>query len=188
MGLTDSEIISMLWERNEKALAALSEKYGGYCSAIAENILENREDAEECVNDAYLKVWEKIPPEKPKILSAFIAKIARNAAIDRYRAAHAQKRGCGDIELIFDELDGVISSVHNAEDSAARREMINTINRFLRRLSAKKRLAFVLRYCCCESVQSISQRLGMSENNVAVMLSRTRNALHEQFKKEGYNL
>lgn len=186
--MTDSEIISMLWERDEKALAALSEKYGGYCSAIAENILENREDAEECVNDTYLKVWEKIPPEKPKIFSAFIAKIARNAAIDRYRANHAQKRCSGNAELIFEELDSVISGVHNAEDFAARREMINTINRFLRRLPAKKRLAFVLRYCCCESVSSIAGRLGMNENNVAVMLSRTRNALHEQFKKEGYNL
>jgi len=168
-GLDDSEIIGMLFDRDENGLAAVKNKYGGYCSAIARNILENAQDTEECVNDTYMRVWETIPPEKPRALSAFLAKITRNIAIDRYRREHMQKRG-------------------SVEASAERHEMIAAVNRFLGRLPAKSRVMFVSRYCYCESIRSIALRFGTSENSVSVCLNRTRAKLRDFMKKEGYEL
>lgn len=186
--LDDSEIIEMFFDRDENALTALSKKYGGYCASIANNILRNREDSEECVNDAYMKTWESIPPEKPKILSAFLAKITRNLAIDRYRRGHSAKRGGNDMELIFEELEECVSDGSSVEAAAERREILAAVNRFLEKLSAKNRIMFVSRYCYCESVHDIAARFGVKENNVSVSLNRTRAQLREYMKKEGYEL
>lgn len=186
--LDDSEIIGMLFDRDEDALAAIKDKYGGYCTTIARNILENAEDTEECVNDTYMRVWETVPPEKPKKLSAFLAKITRNLAIDRYRREHSQKRGGDETELIFEELADCVSDGSSVEETAERRAMIAAINRFLGRLPARSRIMFVSRYCYCESVRSIALRLGVKENSVSVSLNRTRSQLREFMKKEGYEL
>lgn len=186
--LDDSEIIGMLFDRDESALTALSRKYGSYCTSIANNILRNREDSEECVNDTYMKTWESIPPEKPKFLSAFLAKITRNLAIDRYRRDHSQKRGGDDMELIFEELEECVSDGSSVEATAERREILAAVNRFLGKLSAKNRIMFVSRYCYCESVHDIAARFGVKENNVSVSLNRTRAQLREYMKKEGYEL
>lgn len=186
--LDDSEIIGMLFDRDESALTALSKKYGSYCASIANNILRNREDSEECVNDTYMKTWESIPPEKPRILSAFLAKITRNLAIDRYRRDHSKKRGGDDMELIFEELEECVSDGSSVEATAERREILAAVNRFLGRLSAKNRIMFVSRYCYCESVHDIAARFGVKENNVSVSLNRTRAQLREYMKKEGYEL
>lgn len=186
--LDDSEIIGMLFDRDEDALAAIKDKYGGYCSTIARNILENNEDTEECVNDTYMRVWETVPPEKPKRLSAFLAKITRNLAIDRYRRDHSQKRGGDETELIFEELEDCVSGGSSVEATAERREMIAAVNRFLGRLPAKNRIMFVSRYCYCESVRSIAFRFGVKENSVSACLNRTRAQLREFMKKEGYEL
>ena len=186
--LDDSEIVGMLFDRNESGLAAVRNKYGGYCSAIARNILENAQDAEECVNDAYMRIWETIPPERPRVFSAFLAKITRNIAIDRYRRDHMQKRGGDDTELIFEELEECVSAGGSVEASAEHHAMIEAINRFLGRLSAKSRVMFVSRYCYCESVRAIAARFGTSENSVSVSLNRTRAKLRDFMKKEGYEL
>lgn len=186
--LDDSEIIGMLFERDEGALTELSRKYGSYCTSIANNILRNREDSEECVNDTYMKTWESIPPEKPRILSAFLAKITRNLAIDRYRRDHSKKRGGDDMELIFEELEECVSDGSSVEATAERREILAAVNRFLGKLSAKNRIMFVSRYCYCESVHDIAARFGVKENNVSVSLNRTRAQLREYMRKEGYEL
>ncbi len=187
-GLDDSEIIGMLFDRDENGLAAVKNKYGGYCSAIARNILENAQDTEECVNDTYMRVWETIPPEKPRALSAFLAKITRNIAIDRYRREHMQKRGGDETALIFEELEECVSDGSSVEASAERHEMIAAVNRFLGRLPAKSRVMFVSRYCYCESIRSIALRFGTSENSVSGCLNRTRAKLRDFMKKEGYEL
>lgn len=129
--MNDNEIIEQLFDRNENALGAVARKYGGYCSTIARNILVNHEDAEQCVNDAYMKLWESIPPERPKTLAAFLAKITRRLAIDRYRHEHASKRGGDGTELILEELEECVSDGVSVEDEAERREMIAAVNRFL---------------------------------------------------------
>lgn len=186
--LDDKEIVGMLFNRDESGLAAVRNKYGGYCSAIARNILENAQDAEECVNDTYMKIWESIPPERPRVFSAFLAKITRNIAIDRYRRDRTQKRGGDNTELIFEELEECVSAGGSVEASAERHAMIEAINRFLGKLPAKSRVMFVSRYCYCESVRSIAARFGTSENSVSVNLNRTRAKLRDYMKKEGYEL
>ena len=186
--LTDREIISMLNERNERALAAVSEKYGGTCSGIARNILKNAQDAEECVNDTFLKVWESIPPEQPESLCAYVAKVTRNSAIDRYRSERSEKRGGGEIPLILDELAECISDKSSVELAAERHELLAAINEFLKTLPSERRIAFVSRYCLCESVKSISQRLGITQNNVSVNLARTRKSLVAHLRSRGYDI
>lgn len=186
--MNDNEIISMLFDRNEAAIGAIAGKYGGSCASIARNILANREDAEQCVNDAYMKVWESIPPERPKIFYAFLAKITRRLAIDRYRLDHASKRGGGETRLILDELEECVSDGKSVEDETERREMTAAVNRFLGGLPARSRVIFTARYCCCESVKSIAARFGIKENSVSVSLTRTREQLREFMKKEGYEL
>ena len=188
IGLDDTEIIAMFFDRDESAIAAVEKKYGGYCAAIARNILDNAEDCEECLNDAYMKTWESIPPQKPKVLPAFLAKITRNLAIDRYRKNRSLKRGGSEVELIFEELEECVSDGGSVEAAAERREMLSAVNRFLGKLPSKSRIMFVSRYCYCESVQSIAARFGVKENSVSVSLNRTRSQLRAYMKKEGYEL
>ena len=186
--MDDNAIVEMFFERDERAVSAIRLKYGGYCRAIALNILGNEQETEECLNDTYLKAWENIPPEKPRILSAFLAKLTRNLAIDRYRKNRAQKRGGSETELIFEELEGCVSGGGSVEAAAERREVLAAVNRFLEKLPARQRVMFVSRYCCCENVRSIAARFGIKENNVSVTLNRTRTKLREYLKKEGYEL
>lgn len=186
--MTDNEIIALFNERNERALSAVSEKYGSGCSRIAVNILKNAQDAEECVNDVYLRVWESIPPEKPNSLGAFVSKITRNFAIDRYRKEHSEKRGGNDVPLILDELADCIADSGSVELTAERHELLTAINEFLGGLPAEKRIAFVSRYCVCESVKSIAQRLGTTQNNVSVNLGRTRKGLIAFLKERGFDI
>ena len=186
--LTDSEIVALFLERNESAISAASEQYGRYCTKIARNILHNEQDAEECVNDTLMRAWEKIPPEKPRILSAFLAKLTRNIAIDKYRYERAERRGGGETALVFEELSECVSGGGSVEAAAERHELLAEINKFLGRQSRKNRIMFVARYCCCESIHSIASRLGLTENNVSVSLSRTRASLREYLKKRGYEL
>ena len=186
-GLTDREIIGLFNERNERAIAVMSEKYGGNCSRIAKNILKNDQDAEECVNDTYMKVWESIPPEQPESLCAYVAKVTRNSAIDRYRSERSEKRGGGEIPVILDELAECISdNKNNVELTAERHELLGAINEFLETLPSERRIAFVSRYCLCESVKSIAQRLGITQNNVSVNLGRTRKSLMGYLKGRGF--
>lgn len=186
--MDDNAIVEMFFERNERAISAIGEKYGGYCRTIAMNILGNDQETDECLNDTYLKAWESIPPEKPRVLSAFLAKITRNLAIDRYRKNRSRKRGGNETELIFEELESCVSAGGSVEAAAERREILTAVNRFLKNLPAKNRIMFVSRYCYCESVRSIAARFGVKENNVSVTLNRTRTRLREYLKKEGYEL
>lgn len=187
--MTDNEIISLFNARNERALSAMSEKYGSNCSRIARNILKDDQDAEECVNDTYLKVWESIPPEHPDSLCAYVAKVARNSAIDRYRSNRSEKRGGGEIPLILDELAECISdNSSSVEETAEYHAMLDAINEFLETLSEERRIAFVSRYTLCESVKSIALRLGVTPNNVAVNLDRTRKKLVEYLKGKGFEI
>lgn len=186
--MTDMEIVTLFEKRDKSALSAVSEKYGSNCTGIAVNILRNREDAEQCVNDVYLKVWESIPPEKPRSLCAFMGKITRNLAIDRYRKEHAEKRGGGEVPLILEELSECVSDGSSVEKAVLRNELLAAINRFLEELPAPKRIAFVSRYCLCEDVKSIAKRLGMTCNGVSVSLNRTRKSLVSYLNKEGFEI
>lgn len=186
--MTDTEIISLFRARNEQALSAVSGKYGGICTGIALNILRNRQEAEECVNDVYLKVWESIPPENPRSLSAYVGKVTRNAAIDRYRMNNSEKRGGGEVPLVLEELEECVSSGSSVEETAEHRDLISKINSFLEELPAERRIAFVMRYCLCEDIKTIAKRLGTSCNKISVNLNRTRKSLAAYLTKEGYEI
>lgn len=186
--MTDTEIIELYLRRDERAIAETQKLYGRYCEKIARNILDSEQDAQECANDAYLKAWETIPPERPKILAAYLARITRNNAISRYRREKTEKRGKGALPLILDELSGVVSGTANVEKTAEDREIVAEIDRFLETLPETKRRIFILRFVCCESIEDIAKRTGVSKNNVSVTLNRVKKQLKQHLNKEGYEL
>ena len=186
MSLSDEKIIELYFARNEQAIAESSDKYGAYCNKVAYNILADSQVSEECVNDTWLNAWNAIPPQKPSILRAFLAKITRNLAINRYNAAAAEKRGGGETALVLDELSEVVGSGDNPEDSVAAGELAGAINAFLRTLPWRERSIMIRRYFGLDSVDSIAQFYSMTPGNVSFLLHRSRGKLREYLKKEGY--
>lgn len=186
--MDDKSIVQLYWDRDEQAISATSEKYGNYCTTIARNILGNNEDADECVNDTYLHVWNSIPPHRPQILSAFLGKITRNLSLNRYKMNTADKRGGGEIPAVLDELAEIVSGKENVESEIDRKELSRTINEFLGTLSNDKRNIFVCRYWFSESVIEIAKRHHMTENNVSVQLNRVRRKLHDYLLERGFEL
>ena len=182
--MEDNQIVARFWERNESALLAVSEKYGRYCTAIARNIVGNEQSTEECVQDTLLKLWDTIPPNRPKNLQAFIGKVVRNIALDVVKAMSAQKRGGGESMLVLDDLRNV-STGNIVENLAEQREVLDAVNDFLWSIPAKKRKVLVLKYWHCCSVSDISQIVGFSEINVKSILKRERKKLIEYLKKRG---
>lgn len=182
----DSEIIRRFFERDESALSAVSKKYGSYCSAVARNILGNEQSAEECVNDTLMRLWETIPPDRPGYLPAFIAKIARNIALNTVRAANALKRGGGEIDAVLDEIGELVSSADYVEEAAERHELMAAVNDFLGTLPENKQMVFVLRYWHCESISEIAACVGMTQSNVSNVLKRERKKLLDYLNKRGF--
>ena len=129
--MNDNEILQLFWDRDQHAIAVASQKYGGYCASIAKNILKNQQDAEECVNDAYLNAWNAIPPHRPAVLSAFLGKLTRNLAFNAYRRQCAEKRGGGEIALVLEELSDFISADDSVEQAMNRKTLVKEINTFL---------------------------------------------------------
>lgn len=183
--MEDQDIIALFFERSEKAIEETDKKYGGYCYSIAYNILSNREDSEESVNDTYLAAWNTIPPRKPSFLNAFLAKITRYISIDRWRKNSTKRRGGGQIILALEELDECIAA-NNGESELARAELTRVINRFLSSISETERNVFLCRYWYMDSIQTISQVSGFSQSKVTSMLHRTRGKLRRVLTEEGY--
>lgn len=186
--MDDYEIVQLFWARDEQAIPAAASKYGKYCTAIAENILACRQDAEECVNDTYLNAWNSMPPHKPGILSAFLGKITRNLAINRYRQNHAVKRGGSEFPTVLDELAECVSGTDNVEQAVEGRELAKTIDAFLATLPSSKRDIFICRYWYFDSISSIAARFKITENNVSVILNRLRIKLRHYLSERGFEL
>ena len=182
--MEDNKIIQLFWERNESALAAVSEKYGRYCTAVARNMLGNEQSAEECVNDMLMELWESIPPNRPKHLLAFISEITRNNALNAIKGNKAQKRGGGEFSAVLDELYDVASD-YSVERIAEQHEIMAAVNRFLEKLPERKQKVFVLRYWHCCGVSDIAKIVGMSKANVYNVLKRVRKKLLEYLRKGG---
>lgn len=183
----DKEIIDLFWERSEIAITELSRKFESYCLTIALNILSNRSDAEESVNDTYLATWNTIPPSRPKKLSAFLGRITRNIAMDRYDYYKAKKRN-GEFDLLLSELDDCISSHDDVETQYEAGETAKQISTFLRGLDTGSRNTFLRRYWYSDSISDISKRFCMSESKVKSMLFRTRKKMKAYLEKEGITL
>ncbi len=186
--MEDDAIVQLFWDRDEKAITATAEKYGSYCMSIASNILGNSEDAEECVNDAYLNTWNSIPPHRPQMLSTYLGKIVRNLSFNMYKKKRADKRGGGQIGLVLEELSEVVEGHGSPEEAWDMAFLNQAINDFLGELPKEKRAMFVRRYWHADSVRDIAKRYGMTENNVAVTLNRIRGKLGKYLAERGIEL
>lgn len=186
--MDDKDIVKLYWDRNEQAITETSSKYGNYCLSIAKNILSSHEDAKECVNDTYLNTWNSIPPQKPKILSAFLGKIVRNLSFNKYKATHSLKRGGYEIDLILDELGEIVSGNESVEDIVIRNELIVVINEFISNLSEEKRYIFVRRYWYSDKISTIANHCNRTENYIHVELNRIRKKLHKYIIERGYDV
>ena len=186
--MEDTAIVQLYWDRDERAISATSEKYGGYCAAIAVNILGDRADAEECVNDTYLRAWNAMPPHKPHVLSTFLGKIVRNLSLNRWRQNTAEKRGGGMLPAVLEELAEVVSGAEDVERKVEETALISAINDFLSQLSPERRSMFICRYWRTDSVADIAARCGMTPGAVTMTLSRLRAALRKELLKRGFSI
>lgn len=181
--MEDSRIIELFFARLEQAVVELALKYGGLCRGIAYNILQSRQDAEECENDTYLRVWDTVPPVRPDSLRAYVSRIVRNLSLDRVRYYARQKR-FGAYDVALSELDSCIPDrrdVAQAADDTA----IQAIAAYLRTLDAQTRVLFVRRYFYMESVESLARRFGLKASSVSTRLTRTRARLRTWLEREG---
>jgi len=178
----DNQIIGMFWERNEGAIRETEQKYGPYCLAIARRITSSPYDAEECVNDTYLRAWNAIPPERPNSLKLFLGRITRNLAINRYEADHAAKRNGGFAEIADEFLTCVPDREPLPGEDLAFRD---ALNRFLSTLSPTARILFLRRYWYFLSIREIARGMDMTEGSVRVSLHRTRALFRTYLTKEG---
>lgn len=182
--MEDENIIKLLLERSEQALLALAEKYERLCHRIAWNILNNEQDAEECVNDTYLGVWNTVPPQQPNPLQPYVCKITRNLAAKLYHANTAQKRN-SHYDVALDELEACLKSSGDAADLLSVHELTDSLNQFLEAQSKENQVIFVRRYWYADSIEEIANNLNISKNTVSNRLLRLRERLREALEKEG---
>lgn len=184
--MKDSQIIELYWNKNPQAISASEAQYGAYCFTVANGILNDPQDSEECVNDTWLRAWNAIPPTRPNVLKVFLAKITRHLSFDRYRARHSLKRGGGETALVLEELAECIADESDVEGLVNAKELGEVIRQFVAALPEREQNLFVRRYFFSEAVRMIADRFGLSENHVNVTLSRLRKRLRNHLSKEGY--
>lgn len=186
--MEDQQIIDLYWAREERALTATAEKYGPYCQTIARNILNDPQDAEECVNDTWLQAWNSIPPQRPRTLAGYLGRLTRNLALNRYIHNTAAKRGGGQTPLVLSELGDTVSDRDDVEAALDRKALAEAINGFLSTLSPEKRRLFLRRYWYFDGVGDLARDLGLTENNVSVRLNRLRRKLRRYLTERGFDL
>ena len=183
--MEDEKIIELYFERNETAIDETANKYGNYLYKIAYNILSDNEDSEESLNDTYLGAWNSIPPEKPKIFSAFLSKITRYISLNKIRNKNAEKRGNGEIALAFEEIEECIPSKSSVISEIETKELARMISDYLKSLPKTERIIFVRRYYYFDSISDICEKFGFSKSKTSSLLYRTRKKIMSYLKKEG---
>lgn len=185
--MNDDQIIELYFQRKEEAISETAMKYGRLLKSIANNVLGNYSDSEECVNDAYHVAWNKIPPKVPNNLGVFLGKIVRNIALDKFDYNKAAKRN-SDFSVTLSELEEVLSSKENPEFALEEAELAKHINDFLRQSDYIKRVIFVRRYWYADSIDEIAVNYGFSQSKVKSMLKRTREGLKKYLERQGVRL
>lgn len=185
--MDDNRIIELFFERSEQAVTELSAKYGRVCMSVAANVLNDRCDAEECVNDALYAVWNTIPPKKPDSLIAYVCRIARNLSVNRFKRNSAQKRG-GARDLCISELDECLPSGDAAEERFETKELSRLIDEYLDGLDRTNRMLFVRRYWYMDSFEKLAKTAGLSAGAVRTRLTRMRGALREFLESRGVDV
>ena len=183
--MDDKELIRLYENRDERAIVGTAEKYGSYCRSIGTNILHSSEDCEECFDDALMKLWESIPPDKPRDLGAYLATAMRNLALSRYRKRTAQKRSGDQVALALDELSEVLPDRSDVAEQLDANELMQGVNEFLRSLPKKKRLLFVRKYFYLDSLTDAAEYSGIDSKKAAVTLFRIRKQLAQYLDKQG---
>ena len=182
--LTDREIIDLFFARSERAIETTAKKYGQLCSRIARNILKNASDAEESVSDAYLALWNTIPPQRPDPLRAYLCRIVRNLSLTRFHQNTAKKRDSS-YDVALDELEECLAAPGGVEDALSARDLTELLNRFLASLDRDSRRLFVRRYWFGDDVRVIALAMGLRPNTVSARLRRLREKLKKELAKEG---
>ncbi|MBQ7872288.1 MAG: sigma-70 family RNA polymerase sigma factor [Oscillospiraceae bacterium] len=182
--MKDEQIIDLLFQRSEDGILALECTYGRLCRTLAFGILNDREDADECVNDAWLGVWNAIPPARPAILSAYVCKIVRNLSLKRYRKNHAEKRNSAHA-VSMAELEDCLTAPDRAETRLETAELTRSIEEFLDSLTAENRVIFLQRYWFARSCAEIAAQTGLREGTVTVRLTRLRQQLRTHLTERG---
>ncbi|MBQ8600389.1 MAG: sigma-70 family RNA polymerase sigma factor [Clostridia bacterium] len=186
--MEDRQIVELYWSRQEQAIKETQIKYGNYCYSIAHHILQNREDAEESVNDTYLGAWKSMPPHRPQILSSFLGKITRNLSLKKWRDRNAAKRGGGEVPLTLEELKDCVPAFKTVEEEIEVQALAELIDTFLRECAAEERKLFLCRYWYFDSIREIARQFGYSESKVKMQLLRTRAKLRKRLEQEGVTL
>ena len=185
--MEDTEIVELYWARNERAIEESDTKYGPLCRSIALRVLESAEDGEECVSDTWLRAWNAMPPRRPARLGAFLGKITRNLALDRWRRDHAEKRYGGETAMALEELGEIVSG-KSLEDEVQSRELDRALDGFLRGLAKRDRELFLRRYWGTETLESLAKQTGLSLGTVHRRLGKLRESLRDHLQKEGIDL
>lgn len=184
--MEDKIIVDLFWQRSPEAIPEAQRRYGSYCTLVAANILNSPEDAEECVNDALLAAWNAIPPHRPGLLRTFLGKLTRNLALNRREKALAGKRGSGQVPLILDELQEVVSGPGDVSEALEHKELVRAIDDWLDTLPEGKRALFIRRYWYCDSLEDLAARAGKRTNSIAVTLHRLRESLRRYLTERGF--
>ena len=182
--LEDNDIIELYFARNEAAIAETEKKYSGYCGAVARNILNKREDEEECLNDTWLSAWNDIPPSRPRVFRAYLGRITRNLSLNILRRREAGKRG--GLEVIFGELDEALPAADSVERELDGRELAAAVNEFIAGLSPQEKFFFLRRYWYCDPVAELARRSGVQPQKISQVLFRLRARLKKKLEEEGH--
>ena len=183
--MEDRKIVDLYWQRDENAIPETAAKFGGYCRTIAYNILSDAEDAEECLNDTWLRAWNTMPTNRPSRLAPYLGKLSRWISLTRLREKTSLKRGGGETELVLDELTEAVDSGADVEKAVELKELNAALRRFLKSLGETERQVFLARYWFIASIAEIAEKFGVSESKVTSMLHRTRKKLLSYLKEEG---
>ena len=182
--MTDAQMIALYWDRDEEAIRQTDLHYGSKLHHLAHKIVQNFEDAQECVSDTYLKTWDTIPPKRPEPLSPFVCRTGKNIALNRLRSNTAQKRN-SQYDLSLEELEPYLG-ITVVDDAVSAQQLGRLIDHFLESISSDNRVIFLRRYWFGDSIKDIARQMGKTENAVSVRLNCTREQLRAYLQKEGY--
>lgn len=185
---SDEQIIELFWTRNESAIEETDKKYGHFLFSIAYNVLHDENDCEECKNDAYLDIWNAIPPSRPKVFPAFLAQIIRRISIDRYRAAKSKRSVPSELTSSIEDLQECLQDSSTVDEALSARELGRLISAFLATLSDKEHYIFMARYYMADPVESIASALGMTDSGVYKYLAKIKKELKLYLERNGVNL
>ena len=183
--MEDRQIVELYWQRSERAIAETDRKYGRYCEAIAYAVCSDRQDAEECVNDTWLRAWNAMPDKRPSALGAFLGRITRKLAINLFEHKTRQKRGGGQTILALEELEDCIPGREDPQRQVELEELRQAVGRFVAGLTETEQTVFTARYWYLKSVEEIAERMGFTQSRVKSLLFRLRKRLRRFLEEEG---